>query len=181
MEAITSVREGAAAGSLHVGDRVVYPHHGVAIIEAVQRRQLFGETREYFIMHVDHGDLTLLVPVEQAEDVGLRLVIDRDEVADVLLVLGRKAVHVPTSWARRFKNHMDMLKSGDIYELAHVVRNLSVRHAEKRLSAAETSMLANARRMLGSELAFALAVTEENAHGRIDEALALSPSDAAAR
>ena len=169
--AIVSGPRSAETNSLHVGDRVVYPHHGVAIIEARQSRRLFGETREYFIMHVDHGDLTLLVPVEHTDDVGLRQVIDRDEVAEVLLVLGRKAVHVPTNWARRFKNHMDKLKSGDIYEVAHVVRNLSARHAEKRLSAAETAMLENARRILGSELAFALAVTDDDAQRRIDEAL----------
>ena len=173
--AIVSGPGSAETNSLHVGDRVVYPHHGVAIIEARQTRRLFGEAREYFIMHVDHGDLTLLVPVDHADDVGLRPVIDRDEAAEVLLVLGRKAVHVPTNWARRFKNHMDKLRSGDIYELAHVVRNLSARKAEKRLSAAEMTMLANARRNLASELALALAVSEEIAQFRVDEALVCSP------
>jgi len=154
-----------------VGDRVVYPHHGAAVIERKEQRDSFGERREYLVLHVDQGELTLLVPADNTEEVGLRQVIDEEDAAEVFAVLARRGAHVPSNWARRFKNHMDKLKSGDIYEVAHVVRNLSARQAETRLSAAEQRMLATARRILASELALALAVTEEDAQHRVDEAL----------
>src|SRR5713226_4768753 len=157
-----------------VGDRVVYPHHGAAVIERKEQRDSFGEQREYLVLHVDQGELTLLVPADNTEEVGLRQVIDEEDAAEVFAVLARRGAHVPSNWARRFKNHVAKLKSGDIYQVAEVVRNLSVRHAEKPLSAAEARMLATAPRRLASELALALAVTEEDAQHRVDEALALS-------
>ena len=153
-----------------VGDRVVYPHHGAAVIERKEQRDSFGEQREYLVLHVDQGDLTLLVPADNTEEVGLRQVIEEEDAAEVFAVLARRGAHVPGNWARRFKNHVAKLKSGDIYQVAEVVRNLSLRHAEKPLSAAEQRMLATSGRILASELALALAVTEEDAQHRVDEA-----------
>ncbi len=157
-----------------VGDRVVYPHHGAAVIESKEQRDSFGEQREYFVLHVDDGDLTLLVPADNTEEVGLRQVIDEEDAADVFAVLARRDAHVPANWSRRFKNHVEKLKSGDIYQVAEVVRNLSVRRAEKPLSAAETRMLATARRIVASELAMALAITQDEAERRIDKAFSSS-------
>ena len=157
-----------------VGDCVVYPHHGAAVIERKEQRDSFGELREYLVLHVDQGELTLLVPADNTEEVGLRQVIDEEDSAEVFAVLARRGAHVPSNWARRFKNHVEKLKSGDIYQVAEVVRNLSVRRAEEPLAAAEARLLATARRILASELALALAVTEEDAQHRVDEALALS-------
>jgi CarD family transcriptional regulator len=162
--------------SFDVGDKVVYPHHGAAVIERRERRGALGADREYLVLHMAYDDLTLSVPVDSIDTVGLRDVIDDEEIADVYAVLAKKDVRTPTNWSRRFKNHAEKLKSGDVYQVAEVVRNLSMRRAENGLSAGETSMLSKARRVLVSELSFALDVGEEEAGRRLDEAMASVPA-----
>ncbi len=102
----------------------------------------------------------------------MRDVIADEEIADVYAVLAKKDARTPTNWSRRFKNHTEKLKSGDIYRVAEVVRNLSIRHAGKSLSAGEKAMLTRARRILVSELTFALDVSDEEAERRLDTAMA---------
>ncbi len=162
----------AVSLSFEVGDKVVYPHHGAAIIEDRERREDFGEEKEYFVLKIAYGDLTVRVPVDLAEEVGLRDVINDEEVEEVFAVLGKKDARMPTNWSRRYKNHVEKLKSGDIYQVAEVVRNLTIRDNDKGLSAGERRMLAKARQILVSELTFALSVTPEDAEGRLDKALA---------
>jgi CarD family transcriptional regulator len=111
------------------------------------------------------------VPADNAEDIGLRDVINDEEVEEVFAVLRKKEARMPTNWSRRFKNHVEKLKSGDIYQVAEVVRNLSIRENDKGLSAGEKRMLAKARQILVSELTFALNVNEDAAEGRLDQAL----------
>jgi CarD family transcriptional regulator len=157
--------------SFDVGDKVVYPHHGAATIERRETKEAFGEQREYFVLRLAYGDLTLMVPVDNTDEVGLREVIAGDEVDDVFEVLRKKEARMPTNWSRRYKNHVEKLKSGDVYQVAEVVRNLSIRDGDKGLSAGEKRMLAKARQILVSELVFALAVSEEEAEARLDEVL----------
>jgi CarD family transcriptional regulator len=157
--------------SFDVGDKVVYPHHGAATIERRETKAAFGEEREYFVLRLAYGDLTLMVPVDNTDEVGLRDVIANDEIDDVFEVLRKKEARMPTNWSRRFKNHVEKLKSGDVYEVAEVVRNLSIRDSDKGLSAGEKRMLAKARQILLSELVFALAVSAEEAEARLDEVL----------
>ena len=154
-----------------VGDKVVYPHHGAAVIERRETKTAFGEEREYLILRLAYGDLTLMVPADNTDSVGLREVINLEEVEEVFAVLGKKEARMPTNWSRRFKNHVEKLKSGDIYQVAEVVRNLSIREADKGLSAGEKRMLAKARQILQSELTFALDVDEAEAEKKLDEAL----------
>jgi CarD family transcriptional regulator len=154
-----------------VGDKVVYPHHGAAIIESREIKQFNGEDKEYFVLRLAFGDLKLMVPVENAETVGLREVINDEEVEEVFAVLRKKEARMPTNWSRRFKNHVEKLKSGDIYQVAEVVRNLSIRDKDKGLSAGEKRMLVKARQILVSELTFALNVDEEAAEKKLSEAL----------
>ncbi len=154
-----------------VGDKVVYPHHGAAVIERRERRDAFGADREYLVLRLAYGDLTLMVPADNTEEVGLREVINDEEVEEVFAVLRKKEARMPTNWSRRFKNHVEKLKSGDIYQVAEVVRNLSIREKDKGLSAGEKRMLTKARQILVSELTFALSVTEEEAEQKLDEAL----------
>ena len=158
--------------SFDVGDKVVYPHHGAAVIQRRELRQVSGTEREYLVLHMAFDDLTLRVPIDSIDSVGLREVIDDEEIADVFAVLAKKDVRTPTNWSRRFKNHAEKLKSGDIYQVAEVVRNLSMRRAESGLSAGETTMLSKARRVLVSELSFALDVGDEEAGRRLDAAMA---------
>jgi len=155
-----------------VGDRVVYPHHGAAMIERREFRDVAGSRTEYLVLHMAHDSLTLSVPVDKADGVGLRPVIDEDEIVEVYALLGKKNARTSPNWSRRFKNHAEKLSSGDIYQVAEVVRNLSMRRTDSHLSAGETTMLSKARRVLVSELSFALAVSDEEAGRRLDAALA---------
>ena len=157
--------------SFDVGDKVVYPHHGAAIIERREKKEAFGEKREYLVLRLAYGDLTLMVPADNTDEVGLREVINDEEVEEVFAVLRKKEARMPTNWSRRFKNHVEKLKSGDIYQVAEVVRNLSIREKDKGLSAGEKRMLHRARQILVSELTFALDVDEEAAEARLDEVL----------
>jgi CarD family transcriptional regulator len=159
------------AMTFDVGDKVVYPHHGAATIERREKKEAFGEKRDYLVLRLAYGDLTLMVPADNAEEIGLREVINDEEVEEVFAVLRKKEARMPTNWSRRFKNHVEKLKSGDIYQVAEVVRNLSIREADKGLSAGEKRMLARARQILVSELTFALNVDEEAAETRLDEVL----------
>jgi CarD family transcriptional regulator len=156
-----------------VGDKVVYPHTGAATILRREMREdpFTHEMREYFVLHTPLGDQTNWVPVDNVEGVGLREIINKEEVQEVFAVLGKKEARMPTNWSRRYKNHVEKLKSGDIYQVAEVVRNLSIRDKDKGLSAGEKRMLTRARQILVSELTFAIDVTEEEAEKKLTEAL----------
>jgi CarD family transcriptional regulator len=160
--------------SFKVGDRVVYPHHGAAVIEKKEKRKTPGlesEEKEYLVLRMAHGELTLAVPSDNAEQVGMRRPIAREDVEDLYQVLAKRDVREPSNWSRRFKNHQEKLKSGDVYQVAEVVRNLALREADRGLSAGEKSMLAKARSVLVSELSFALDVSEDDALDQVNEQL----------
>jgi CarD family transcriptional regulator len=154
-----------------VGDKVVYPHPGAAVVEKRELRADFGTQREYLVLRLAYGDLTLMVPADNTDGVGLREVINDEVVEEVFAVLRKKEARMPTNWSRRYKNHSEKLRSGDIYQVAEVVRNLSIRDKDKGLSAGEKRMLSRARQILVSELTFALGVDEETAEQRLNDAL----------
>jgi len=154
-----------------VGDRVVYPHHGAAVIKKREKRKVNGATAEYLVLEMAHGELTLSVPVDKADDVGMRPPIGKEEVEDLFELLGKKDVREPANWSRRFKNHQEKLKSGDVYQVAEVVRNLALRDQAKGLSAGEKSMFVKARSVLVSELSFALDVSEDDALAQVEAQL----------
>ena len=155
-----------------VGDTVIYPQHGAAIIERREMKSVFGEEKEYLVLRLTYGDLVLQVPSDNTEDVGLRDVIGADEVEEVFDLPRVKEARMPTNWSRRYKNHAEKLKSGDVFLVAEVVRNLTLRDREKGLSAGEKTMLAKARQILVSELVFAIDVDEAGAAAKLDEVLA---------
>ncbi len=150
------------------GDRVVYPHHGAAVIDDLVEREVYGKPRTYFKLRLPHGDLVIMVPVDSAEGVGLRGVVSRGEVDKVIDLLHQDESPMPILWNQRFKANLAKLISGDIYKVAEVVRDLSLRERRKALSAGETRMLAKAREILISELTFAVDATEENAEAMLD-------------
>lgn len=153
------------------GDKVIYPHHGAAIIEDLTTREFLGETKKYFVLRLTHGDLTLMVPVDNTEEVGIREVVSKREVKKVFDVLRQGESRMPANWSRRYKTNIEKIRSGDIYQVAEVVRNLSIREAEKGLSAGEKRMLAKARQILVSELTFAVDATEDKAEAMLDKVL----------
>lgn len=164
-------------GEFEVGTEVIYPFHGVARIVARETRQLNGVSETYLRLFVpqtgrlEGAGLTLSVPENRAADVGIRMPVSVDEADDVLEVLEQTDISVPASWSRRFKNHQEKLKSGDIYHCAEVVRNLVRRQAIKALAPAETQMYERARNTLVGELAVSWGVDHEAADARVDQAL----------
>ncbi|MEE8601657.1 CarD family transcriptional regulator [Euzebya tangerina] len=154
-----------------VGDTVVYPHHGAAVIEREETRKLLGEERSYLVLRLTYGDLTIKVPADQTDEVGLRNVCDDQEIEEVLDVLRLRGAKVPTNWSRRFKANNEKLKGGDIMKVSEVVRDLSLREMDKGLSAGEKRMLSKARQVLVSELAASLEKEDEEAEAYLDEVL----------
>lgn len=153
------------------GDRVVYPHHGAAIIQKTEMVELNGEKRKYFVLKTAHDDLTVRVPVDNVEEVGMRPPISMEDVEDLFVLLAKKDVREPANWSRRFKNHQEKLKSGDVYQVAEVVRNLALRDKAKGLSAGEKNMYSKARKVLVSELSFAMNLSEDDATDKVDDQL----------
>ena len=155
-----------------VGETVVYPHHGAALIEAIEDRILHGVKRTYLRLKVAQGDLTVLVPAENAEIVGVRDVVGQEGLDRVFEVLRAPHTEEPTNWSRRYKANGEKLASGDVNKVAEVVRDLWRRDRDRGLSAGEKRMLAKARQILVSELALAEGTDEERAEILLDEVLA---------
>jgi len=159
-------------GLYKVGDKVVYPHHGAGTVVKKEKRKVLGEEREYLQIQILHNDMTVQVPTENADRVGLRKVIDENTVEQVLKALRGSGTTMPKNWNRRFKHNRDKMKTGDIFELAEVVRNLSLRDHEKGLSTGEKQMFVKAKKILVSELMYAKGMDEEEAAEWLDDILA---------
>ncbi|MDQ6875474.1 MAG: CarD family transcriptional regulator [Actinomycetota bacterium] len=155
-----------------VGETVVYPHHGAALIEAIETRLVKGEERLYLVLKVAQGDLTVRVPAENAEFVGLRDVVGKEGLDEVFEVLRAPHTEEPTNWSRRYKANVEKIQSGNVNKVAEVVRDLWRRDRERGLSAGEKRMLSKARQILVSELALAEGTNEDKAELLLDEVLA---------
>ena len=154
-----------------VGDKVVYPHHGAGTVVKKEVREVLGARREYMTIQIAHNDMVVNVPTENAERVGLRRVIGEDMVTKVVKVLSGSGTQMPKNWNRRFKHNRDKMKTGDIFELAEVVRNLALRDGEKGLSTGEKQMYVKAKKILASELMYAKTMTEDEALAWLEETL----------
>ncbi|HYF27303.1 MAG TPA: CarD family transcriptional regulator [Baekduia sp.] len=164
-----------------VGDNVVYPHHGAGMVLKKEVKKMFGEEKEYLTIKILHNDMTVMVPCANAGLAGLRRVIDEETVQKVLGVLKDDVSEMPKNWNRRFKHNRDKIKTGDIYELAEVVRNLALREHEKGLSTGEKQMFTRAKKILASELMYALDKDEEEAEAYLDDLLATSATEKLAK
>ena len=154
-----------------VGDKVVYPHHGAGTIVRKEIREVLGQKREYLTIQIAHNDMIVNIPTENADRVGLRRVISEEMVEKVVEALTGSGTQMPKNWNRRFKHNRDKMKTGDIFELAEVVRNLSLRDHEKGLSTGEKQMFVKAKKILASELMYAKQMDEEQAHAWLEEIL----------
>jgi CarD family transcriptional regulator len=160
-----------------LGENVVYPHHGAGQVVKKEDKKIFGETRQYLTIKILHNDMTVMVPCENAGIAGLRRVIDEETVERVLAVLRDDVSEMPKNWNRRFKHNRDKIKTGDIYELAEVVRNLGLRECEKGLSTGEKQMFTRAKKILASELMYALDKDEDAAEEYLDDLISDSAAD----
>ena len=164
------------------GDTVIYPQHGACIVHGIKRMKAFGAVQEYIILKTVINEMTLSVPTAMANQVGVRPPVSKSELEDLRSVLSKADPRVPANWSRRFKNHQEKLKSGDVYQVAEVVRNLAARDRDSALSAAEKTMYDRARINLISENSPALKVSTDAAEVWLDAALeqgVLKPSKGA--
>jgi CarD family transcriptional regulator len=148
---------------------VVYPHHGAGKVLKKEQKEVLGEKREYLTIKILHNDMTVMVPCENAGKAGLRRVICDEDVQKVLSVLRDDVSEMPKNWNRRFKHNRDKIKTGDVFELAEVVRNLAIREADKGLSTGEKQMYTRAKKILASELMYALEMEEGEAEEHLEE------------
>ena len=138
----------------NVGDKIVYPMHGAGIIDAIEEKDILGEKQAYYILRMP-GEVKVMVPTAKADEVGVRNIIDKESADKVFGVLEQDETDMDKNWNKRYRDNMDKMKSGDIYEIADVVRNLSFKQKEKGLSTGEKKMLNNAKQILISELVLA--------------------------
>ncbi|MBO5413064.1 MAG: CarD family transcriptional regulator [Clostridia bacterium] len=138
----------------NIGDKVVYPMHGAGIIEGIEEKDVLGEKQNYYIIKMP-GEVKVMVPTAKAADVGVRDIIDSNTASKVFKVLETNSTEMSMNWNKRYRDNMEKIKSGDIYEVADVVRNLSFKQKEKGLSTGEKKMLLNAKQILVSELTLA--------------------------
>ncbi len=159
----------------NVGDRVVYPMHGAGVIEAIEEKEILGAKKNYYVMKLPLGEMKVLIPIDSISQVGLRGVIEKNEVSQVFVVLQGEQPEMSANWNRRYRNHLEKIKSGDIYEVAEVVRNLMLRDREKGLSTGESKMLDTARQILISELILVQGVEQAEITTVLDDLFEQAP------
>ena len=157
----------------NVGDKIVYPMHGAGTIDAIEEKDILGEKQNYYIIKMP-GEVKVMVPISKAGDIGVRSVIDKAEAGKVLEVLEANETEMSNNWNKRYKENMEKMKSGSIYEVADVVRNLSYKQKEKGLSTGEKKMLNNAKQILVSELVLAEHASENEVENLVENKINLS-------
>ncbi len=151
----------------NVGDKIVYPMHGAGTIDSIEEKDILGEKQSYYILKMP-GEVKVMIPTERAEEVGVRNIIDKSSAEKVFNVLSQNETDMEKNWNKRYRDNMDKMKSGDIYEVADVVRNLSFKQKEKGLSTGEKKMLNNAKQILVSELVLAEHASQDEVEEIVD-------------
>ena len=155
----------------NIGDKIVYPMHGAGIIEAIEEKEILGNRRKYYIMRMPLDEMKVMIPLDSIDGIGIRQIIGKDEVESVFAVLEANETKMPQNWNRRYRANMDLLKTGDIYEVAEVVRNLTLRDREKTLSTGERKILSNARQILLSEIILATDMCDAEVMQMVEESI----------
>ena len=151
----------------NVGDKIVYPMHGAGTIDSIEEKDILGEKQSYYILKMP-SNVKVMIPTAKAEEVGVRNIIDKQSAEKVFTVLSQDETEMEKNWNKRYRDNMDKMKSGDIYEVADVVRNLSFKQKEKGLSTGEKKMLNNAKQILVSELVLAEHANQEEVEEQIE-------------
>ena len=151
----------------NVGDKIVYPMHGAGTIDSIEEKDILGEKQSYYILKMP-SNVKVMIPTAKAELVGVRNIIDKQAATEVFKILGQDETEMDKNWNKRYRDNMDKMKSGDIYEVADVVRNLSFKQKEKGLSTGEKKMLNNAKQILGSALVLAEHANQDDVEQQIE-------------
>ena len=156
----------------NIGDKVVYPMHGAGVIDDIEEREILGKTQKYYVMKMPLGDMKVMIPMSNCEEIGIRDVISSDEADRVLGSFKEGVEDFTQSWNKRYRENMLKIKSGDIFEVARVVKALMCRDREKGLSTGERKMLTNAKQILISELVLAKNKPQSDIEEMIEEIIA---------
>ncbi len=158
----------------NIGDNIVYPMHGAGTIDAIEEKEVLGETLQYYIINLP-GEVKVMVPTAKAEAMGVRNIINKQEAGQVLKVLEANETEMSDNWNKRYRDNLDKMKTGDIFEVADVVRNLSFKQKEKgTLSTGEKKMLNNAKLILVSELVLAEHASQTEIEELVDNKINMS-------
>ncbi|MBO8172722.1 MAG: CarD family transcriptional regulator [Bacillaceae bacterium] len=152
-----------------IGDKVVYPMHGAGVIEAIEEKEILGERKKYYIMRMPVGEMKVMIPLSKAETSGLRSVIDEEAMKKVIELLRTEDEHITSNWNHRYRMNMNKMRTGDIFDVAYVVRSLTLRDREKGLSTGERKMLDNAKQILISEFVLVKGIDPDQAECLLDE------------
>ncbi|WP_265446592.1 CarD family transcriptional regulator [Acetivibrio straminisolvens] len=139
----------------NIGDKIVYPMHGAGVIESIEEKEILGNKQSYYIVKIPIGEMKVMIPTQNVDGIGIREVISEEDADKVFLILKNKTLPSNTNWNKRYRENMGKIKSGNIYEVADVVRCLMLRDKEKGLSTGEKKMLNSAKQILISELVLA--------------------------
>jgi len=156
-----------------VGDKIVYPMHGAGVIDAIEKIDFMGEEKEYYILKMPIGEMDITIPADNMKEANIRFIITKEEGHQVLEILDDKPTEMNSNWTKRYRDNQDILKTGDIFEIAKMVRNLAILDSDKGLSTTEKKLLNRARRILASELVMAGSLDKEEAEKMIDESIGL--------
>ena len=157
----------------NVGDKIVYPMHGAGTIDAIEEKDILGEKQAYYIIKMP-GEVKVMVPTAKAEEIGVRNIINKESAGKVFEILEENETEMSNNWNKRYRDNMEKMKSGDIYEVADVVRNLAFKQKEKGLSTGEKKMLNNAKQILVSELVLAEHASQDEVEKLIDNKISMS-------
>lgn len=154
-----------------IGDLIVYPMHGAGVIEAIEEKEVLGVLRKYYIMKLPLDDMMVMIPLDSVEDIGIRKVVLPKIIKEVITALAEDETTVSQNWNRRYRANIDKIKTGNIFEVTEVVRNLILRDREKSLSTGERKILNNAKQVLLSEIILVSGILEEDAKKLIEDAV----------
>lgn len=154
-----------------IGDKVVYPMHGAGVIENIEEKEILGEKRKYFIMKMPIGEMKVMIPVDNVEEIGIRDVVEEEKLEEVMETLKEGSTKMPQNWNRRFRLNNDKIKTGDILKIAEVVKNLTLLDIEKGLSTGEKKMLNSSTQMLYSEMVLSSDMSLEEIEDKVNKAI----------
>ena len=157
----------------NVGDLAVYPAHGVGLIERIETQEISGCRQDFYVMRILDNDMIIMIPTNNVENVGLREIIAHTEVDTLYSILKKRDVPIDNqTWNRRYREYMDKIKTGSVFEVAEVYRDLLILKIEKDLSFGERKMLDTARNLLVKEISLAKKVSEEQVEKELDKMFA---------
>ena len=154
-----------------IGEKILYPMHGAGIIKKIEKREILGSVKDYYILHVPCGDMKVMIPVDNCDAIGVRPIVSEEEIQAAIEILKQDSTRMTGNWNKRYRENMEKIKTGNIELVAEIVRNLTRIDRENRLSAGEKKMLTNVRKILQSEIMLVCDVDETQARRMIEEAI----------